>query len=57
MRLLRVVDTTSGSDTTIKVAKVVYSDESVDIVVHQIEGTFTEVEDFERAWDRRLWVW
>jgi len=26
-------------------------------VIHQIEGTFTEVEDFERAWDRRLWVW
>ena len=53
MRLLRVVDSTSGSDTTIKVAKVVYSDESVDIVVHQIEGTFTEVEDFEREWDRQ----
>ena len=53
MRLLRVVDTTSGSDSTIKVAKVVYSDESVDIVVHQIEGTFTDVEDFEHAWDRQ----
>jgi len=53
MRLLRVVDTTSGQDTTIKVARVTYADKSVDIVLHQIEGAFTELEDFEREWDRQ----
>jgi len=35
------------------VARVSYDDESVDIVLHQIEGAFTELEDFEREWDRQ----
>ena len=37
MRLLQVVDTTSGKSTTIKVVKVVYGNESVEIIIHQIE--------------------
>jgi len=52
MRLLHLVDSVSGADTTVKVEKVTYPKGEVDLNIHQIEGTYRSVEEFEAAWDR-----
>ena len=51
MRLLQVIDTTSGRSTTIKVFKISYPDNSTDIIVHQIEGAYDNPQDFDREWN------
>ena len=51
MRLLQVTDTTSGRLTTIKVLKVSYPDGCTDVIVHQIEGAYDNLQDFDREWN------
>ena len=51
MRLVRLRDTTSGRETTVKVCRVSYPDGSVDVVVHQIEGVYETVEEFDVEWN------
>ena len=51
MRLVHARDTTSGRETTVKICKVSYPDESVDLVVHQIEGVYETEEAFDVEWN------
>ena len=52
-RLVNVVDTTSGKDTTIKIARVSQDEEIKDIILHQIQGTYDSLEDFDREWETK----
>jgi hypothetical protein len=52
LRLLYLVDSVSGVETTVKVEKVAYQSGQVDVHIHQIEGVYGSVEEFNRAWDR-----
>jgi hypothetical protein len=52
LRLLHLVDSVSGVDTTVKVEKVTYPNGQVDVHIHQIEGVYGSVEEFNVAWDR-----
>ena len=51
MRLLHLVDTTSGRMTTVKVRRVEYGDGSRDLLIHQIEGIYDSEEAFDLKWD------
>jgi hypothetical protein len=51
VRLVQVRDTTSGRETTVKVSKICYPDESVELVVHQIEGVYETEEEFDLEWN------
>ena len=51
MRLLHLVDTTSGRMTTVKVRRVEYGDGSRDLLIHQIEGVYDTEEAFDFEWD------
>ena len=52
MKLLHLVDSVSGADTTVKIERVEYPSGEMDLNVHQIEGTYRSVEEFDVAWDR-----
>jgi len=59
-RIINVVDTVSGLDTTIKVSRVRFPDELIvyprekeDIIIHQINGTYRTIEDFNYEWDQK----
>ncbi len=58
-RLINIIDTASGLETTIKISKVrcpddeniVWPREKEDIIIHQITGTYHTLEDFNYEWD------
>lgn len=52
MRLVGVLDSVSGVETTVKVERVTYPDGETDVNIHQIEGLYDSEEEFEAAWDR-----
>ncbi len=60
-RLINVIDTASSRETTIKISKVRYPDdenivwprEKEDIIIHQIQGTYKTLEDFNYEWDNQ----
>lgn len=58
-RLIRVKDTVSGVETTILLErttfpesdKIVWPRDSEHLIVHQIEGTYHNIEDFNKEWE------
>lgn len=52
MRLLHLLDVVSNVETTVKVEKIKYPSGEVDVHIHQIEGMYRSVEEFNEAWDR-----
>jgi hypothetical protein len=52
LKLLHLVDSVSGADTTVKVERVEYPGGEVDLNIHQIEGVYGAVGEFDEAWDR-----
>ncbi len=52
MRLLHLVDVVSGVDTTVKVERVVLPGGEVDLYIHQVEGRYESLPEFNEAWDR-----
>ena len=52
LRLLHLVDSVSGVETTVKVERVAYPNGDVDLNIHQVEGVYGSVEEFNEAWDR-----
>ena len=60
-RLLNVSDTVSGIDTTILIVRVsfpeseriVFPRETEHVVLHQIGGTYENLEDFNHEWDQK----
>jgi hypothetical protein len=52
LKLLHLVDSVSGVDTTVKVERVAYPNGQVDLNIHQVEGVFESVEEFNEVWDR-----
>jgi hypothetical protein len=51
LRLLHLVDSVSGADTTVKVEKVAYPTGDVDLNIHQVGGVYGSVGEFDEAWD------
>jgi hypothetical protein len=52
LRLLHLVDVVSGVETTVKVEKVTQSCGEGELNIHQIEGNYLTLDDFDKAWDR-----
>jgi len=60
-RLLTIKDTISGIDTTVLLSRnkfldnegIAYPRESEHLVLHQIGGTYENLEDFHHEWDRK----
>ena len=52
MKLLHLVDVVSGVDTTVKVEKIRLPTGEFDLYIHQIEGNYESLNEFNEAWDR-----
>ena len=52
MRLVHLVDLVSGVDTTVKVEKVTQPNGESELNIHQIEGRYPTLSEFDDAWDR-----